>query len=110
MGDIDPLDIPNMDEEQSFEWMVDELKIPVTRHVVKWAVIDREVIPTRIGRKRHNHPFALGGYEVADVVVGEVIARFGHLDVVPRATDRPAAARRLTHQARVPIGQGLSPR
>ena len=48
---IDLLDIPNMDEEQSYEWMLNELKIPVTRRAVKWAVIDREVTPTRIGRK-----------------------------------------------------------
>jgi hypothetical protein len=51
MGDIDLLDIPNMDQEQSYEFMLNELKIPVTRRAVKWAVIDREVEPTRIGRK-----------------------------------------------------------
>jgi hypothetical protein len=51
MGNIDPLDIPNMDEEQSYEYMLNELKIPITRRAIKWAVIDREVIPTRIGRK-----------------------------------------------------------
>jgi len=51
MNDIDLLDIPNMDEQQSYEWMLNDLKIPVTRRVVKWAVIDREVTPTRIGRK-----------------------------------------------------------
>jgi hypothetical protein len=39
----------------------------------------------------HNDPAAIGGYEVADVVVGEIAARFGHGDVVPRATDRLSA-------------------
>lgn len=52
MDDIDPLDIANMDEEQSYQFMVNPpLSVPVTRHVVKWAVINREVEPRRIGRK-----------------------------------------------------------
>jgi hypothetical protein len=44
-------------------------------------------VADRATSRRHNHPSALGGYEVADVVVGEVIARFGHCDVLPQATD-----------------------
>ena len=35
----------------------------------------------------YDDPAAIGGYEVADVVVGELVARIGHCDVVPRTTD-----------------------
>ena len=35
----------------------------------------------------HDHPAALRGYEIANVVVGELVARPGHGDVVPRTTD-----------------------
>jgi len=36
----------------------------------------------------HDHPAALSGHEVTDVVVGELVARrFGRCDVVPRTTD-----------------------
>ena len=42
------------------------------------------------GRRNHN-PAAVGAHEVADVVVGEFVARPGHGDVVPRTTDRLSA-------------------
>jgi hypothetical protein len=35
----------------------------------------------------HDHPATLGAHEVADKVVREFVARLGHRDVVPRATD-----------------------
>jgi hypothetical protein len=35
----------------------------------------------------HDDPAAIGGYEVANKVVGELVARIGHCDVVPRTTD-----------------------
>ena len=49
----------------------------------------------------HHHPTAPGGYEVADKVVGEVVAgRFGHRAVVPRASDRTSAPTRQRCQRR----------
>jgi hypothetical protein len=43
----------------------------------------------------YNDPSAIGGYEVADEVVREVIAtRFGDRNVVPRITDKPGIGRR----------------
>jgi hypothetical protein len=49
-------------------------------------------VAVRATRWRYDHPAALGGYEVADEVVREVIAtRFGHGDFLPRATDRLSA-------------------
>jgi hypothetical protein len=39
----------------------------------------------------HDHPAALGRYEVANEVVRELIARFSHGDVVPQLSDRISA-------------------
>ena len=36
--------------------------------------------------------FALAGHEVADIIVGEFVARIIDGAVAPRMTDRPAAA------------------
>ncbi|MCV7259200.1 MULTISPECIES: hypothetical protein [Mycobacteriaceae] len=49
--DIDPIDVPNLDEDGSFEYVAYELDVPVTRRAIKYAVMRREVLPTRIGRK-----------------------------------------------------------
>lgn len=49
-GVVDPLDVPNLNQEQLFETLV-ELGFPVTRWAIKMAVIDREIIPTRLGGK-----------------------------------------------------------
>jgi hypothetical protein len=46
------------------------------------------VVAVWAGRWWHDHPAALGRYEVANEVVRELVTRFGHGDVVPRATDR----------------------
>jgi hypothetical protein len=50
------------------------------------------IMPVGAAGRRHDHPSAIGGHKVADVVVREIVAmRFGHSDVVPRTTDRQAA-------------------
>lgn len=46
---IDPLEVPNLNEEQLFEKLLD-LGFPVTRRAIKYAVLRRELIPVRIGR------------------------------------------------------------
>ncbi len=51
MNGIDPLDIPNLTETEVFQYLLNELRIPVTRNVIKWAVLNREIKPTRIGKK-----------------------------------------------------------
>jgi hypothetical protein len=48
-GVVDPLDIPNLSEQQLFE-KLRELGFPVTRRSIKDAVMRRELIPVRIGR------------------------------------------------------------
>jgi hypothetical protein len=48
-------------------------------------------------RRRHHRPTALGGHQVADEVVREIITpRFGHRDVLSRTTDRAPATTRKT--------------
>lgn len=49
-GVVDPLDVPNLNQEQLFEKLVD-MGFPVTRWGIKMAVIDREIIPTRLSGK-----------------------------------------------------------
>lgn len=48
---FDRLEIPNLTEQMLFEYLRDELGVPVTRGKIKYAVIGREFIPTRIGRR-----------------------------------------------------------
>ena len=78
---------------------IDRLSAPAPpRHVLAVACAPhRADRPTRLGvgvavRAApwwHDDPATLGGYEVADEVVGEFVAsRFLHCDVVPRTTDR----------------------
>lgn len=45
-------------------------------------------VPIRATRWWHDHPAADGGHEIADKVIGELVAWFGHGDVVPRRSDR----------------------
>jgi hypothetical protein len=42
------------------------------------------VVAVGAARWRHNDPAALRMHEIAHVVVGELVARIGHGDVVPR--------------------------
>lgn len=49
---------------------------------------------------------AFGGYEVADEVVRELIARFGHGEVVPRTTDKPTESARPRETMRILLRQG----
>ena len=48
---FDPLAIPNLTEQGLFEYLRNELGVPVTRGKIKYAVIGREFVPTRIGRR-----------------------------------------------------------
>lgn len=51
LGDIDK---PNLTEQELFEYLYwDEDLIGVTRRSVKWAVLRREILPTRIGNKNY---------------------------------------------------------
>jgi hypothetical protein len=43
------LDRPNLTEQQLFEYLRDSEELPVSRRAVKYAVMRREVVPTRIG-------------------------------------------------------------
>jgi hypothetical protein len=49
-GVVDPLDIPNLTETQLYDKLV-TMGFPVTRRSVKWAVIDRRIVPTQISGK-----------------------------------------------------------
>ena len=46
---MDDLDRPFMTEQELFEWLHDDLGIPVTRRTIKYAVSAREIVPTRLG-------------------------------------------------------------
>lgn len=49
-GVVDPLDIPNLTETQLYDKLV-SMGFPVTRRSVKWAVIEREIVPLQISGK-----------------------------------------------------------
>jgi hypothetical protein len=40
---------PVMTEQQLWEYLHDEMGLPVTRRAIKWAVLRREIVPTRLG-------------------------------------------------------------
>jgi len=40
---------PTMTEQELWEWLHDQEGIPVSRRAIKHAVIDRKIIPTRLG-------------------------------------------------------------
>lgn len=51
------------------------------------------LVAVRAACRRDHHPAALGGHEITDIVVREVVAtRYGHHAVVARTPDRPLAA------------------
>lgn len=43
------LDRPNLTEQELFEYLRDNEELPVTRRCIKYAVMRREIVPTRIG-------------------------------------------------------------
>jgi hypothetical protein len=43
------LDRPNMTEQELFEYLRYDMELPVTRRMIKYAVMRREVVPTRLG-------------------------------------------------------------
>jgi hypothetical protein len=43
------LDRPNMTEQELFEYLRYDMELPVTRRMIKYAVMRREVLPTRLG-------------------------------------------------------------
>jgi hypothetical protein len=43
------LDRPNLTEHELFEYLHNCEDLPVTRRAIKYAVIHREIVPTRIG-------------------------------------------------------------
>ncbi|OBA80310.1 hypothetical protein A9W99_18585 [Mycobacterium sp. 1164966.3] len=42
-------DRPNMTEQELYEYLCFDLELPVTRRTVKYAVMRREIVPTRLG-------------------------------------------------------------
>lgn len=53
-GALDDLDKPNLTEQELWEYLYyDEDLVGVTRRSVKWAVLRREIIPTRIGQRNY---------------------------------------------------------
>ena len=49
MGYLSDLDRPNLTEQQLFEYLCFDEDLPVTRRSVKYAVMKREIMPTRLG-------------------------------------------------------------
>lgn len=47
------LDRPNLTEQQLFEYLKDSERLPVTRRAIKYAVMRREIVPTRIGNSNY---------------------------------------------------------
>ena len=43
------LDRPNMTEQELFEYLRYDMELPVTRRTIKYAVMRREIVPTRLG-------------------------------------------------------------
>jgi hypothetical protein len=51
---LDELDKPNLTEQELWEYLYyDEDLVGVTRRSIKWAVLRREIIPTRIGSRNY---------------------------------------------------------
>ena len=48
---VDPMDIPNLNEQQLYEYIKNDLGVPLGRNTIKRAVISREIKPTVIARK-----------------------------------------------------------
>jgi hypothetical protein len=47
------LDRPNLTEQQLFEYLHDSEELPVSRRAVKYAVMRREIVPTRVGNGKY---------------------------------------------------------
>jgi hypothetical protein len=46
---VTELDRPNMTEQQLFGYLLYEQELPVTRRMIHYAVMRREIVPTRLG-------------------------------------------------------------
>ena len=46
---MDEDDKPTMTEQELWEWLHYDEGIPVSRHAIKQAVLNRDIIPTRLG-------------------------------------------------------------
>ena len=53
MGYLNELDKPNLTEQQLFEYLRNDEDVPVTRRSIKYAVMRREIVPTKIGRSNY---------------------------------------------------------
>jgi hypothetical protein len=53
MGYLSDLNKPSLTEQQLFEYLHDDEGLPVTRRSIKYAVMRREIPPTRIGRSNY---------------------------------------------------------
>jgi hypothetical protein len=47
------LDRPNLTEQELFTYLHNSEKLPVTRRSIKYAVMRREIAPTRIGNRNY---------------------------------------------------------
>ncbi|WP_231975918.1 hypothetical protein [Mycobacterium sp. E2462] len=47
------LDRPNLTEEELFEYLHNSEELPVTRRAIKYAVMRREIVPTRLGNRNY---------------------------------------------------------
>lgn len=47
---MDDNDKPVLNQADVYAWLHDGEGLPVTRSAIKWAVIRRELVPTKIGR------------------------------------------------------------
>lgn len=48
---MDENEVPNLNEQEVWEYLAYDLGIPVARRTVKHAVINRELVPTRLSGK-----------------------------------------------------------
>jgi hypothetical protein len=53
MGYLSDFDKPNLAEQQLFEYLRNDEAVPVTRRSIKYAVMRREIVPTKIGRSNY---------------------------------------------------------
>ncbi|WP_231111499.1 hypothetical protein [Mycobacterium avium] len=47
------LDRPNLTEQELFEYLRNDERLPVTRRAIKYAVMRREIVPTRISNRNY---------------------------------------------------------
>lgn len=53
MGYLSDVDKPNLTEQHLFEYLRYDEDVPVTRRSIKYAVMRREIVPTKIGRSNY---------------------------------------------------------